>query len=286
MEVFSSCIRGAIIASPGKTLYVADYASIEVRVLFWLAGHAEGVKAYVENQDLYKDMATKIYNQKLEKITGEQRQVGKFAILGAGYGMGPDRFQGQCKQYGVEITEELAAISIAAYRETHAPVVMLWRGYESAARQAIQNPGKGFSVGKTRWVKEGKFLWCILPSGRKLAYYEPVIKLEKKFGSVRPAIYHYGVNPVSKKWELSSTYGGMLTENVTQATARDLMAEAMLRVEAAGYEIVLSVHDELLAEKAKGSVSEFESLMSELPPWASGCPIAAAGWSGNRYGKG
>lgn len=103
----------------------------------------------------------------------------------------------------------------------------------------------------------------------------------------RAVLYHYGVNPLTRKWDLSGTYGGRLCENVVQAVARDLMAEAMLRIESRGYEIVLSVHDELLAERQKGlgAIDEFENLMAELPIWAEGCPVKVEGWKGPRYRK-
>lgn len=101
----------------------------------------------------------------------------------------------------------------------------------------------------------------------------------------RATLYHWGANPLSKQWELSGTYGGKLVENITQAVARDLMAEAMLRVEEAGYRVVLSVHDELVAENERGSVEEFENLMGQLPAWAKGLPVKVAGWAGQRYRK-
>ena len=108
-----------------------------------------------------------------------------------------------------------------------------------------------------------------------------------KFGEKKPVLLHMGVNSLTKKWEEQRTWGGVLTENVVQAISRDLMAEAMLRIDDAGYKIVLSVHDELLAEKpiGEGNLEEFENLMAELPDWASGCPVKAKGWQGDRYRK-
>lgn len=287
MEAFSNCLRSVITPAENHNLYVADYAAIEVRVLFWLAGHTAGLQAFIEKRDLYKEMAMDIYRIRgLEDVTLPQRQLGKGAILGAGFGMGPDRFVVQCAAQGIFIDENMSKVAIKAYRTTHSPVVKLWYGYEAAARQAILNPGKGFSVGRTRWFKEGRFLYCTLPSGRKLAYCDPVVKVEMtKWGEPKQALFHWGVNGTTKQWELQKTWGGTLCENVTQASARDLMAAAMLRIDAADYKIILSVHDELISERKGGSLSEYIDLMTVIPDWAKGCPVSAEGWSGKRYGK-
>lgn len=294
MEAFASCLRGCIVAPKGKEFFCADYASIEARVLFWLANHTQGIKAFVDARPVYEEMAAVIYNiDHYENVTKEQRQVGKQAFLGCGYGMGPKKFKGTCENFGMQVTDELAQTAVKAYREFHSPVVGLWSNLEKAAVAAVIDQKRKFIINNTKWWVKMNFLWCELPSGRRLAYYKPQIKYEPTpWGEKRPVLYHYSVNPLSKKWELAHTYGGKLTENVVQAVARDLMAAAMLRIEDAGYEIVLSVHDELLAERKKGegSLEEFEDLMAaglngDEPAWAIGCPIKVSGWVGERYKK-
>lgn len=289
MDVFSSCLRSVIIASEGKELFCADYAAIEARALFWTAGHTEGVKAFAEDMPIYEIMAQLIYRVKhLEDVTKDQRFVGKQTILGAGYGMGWKKFVDQCEKFGVQIAPDVAKLAIDTYRETHHPVPALWRALEKAAIMATLHPGNVFRTDKTKWWTDRGFLWCELPSKRKLAFYGPGIKhVDTPWGEKRPALYHWGVDGISKKWVYAGTYGGKLTENVVSAIARDLMAEAMLRLEAQGYGIVLSVHDELLAERDRGTgrLDEFEKLMATVPPWACGLPVKVSGWTGPRYKK-
>jgi DNA polymerase len=135
---------------------------------------------------------------------------------------------------------------------------------------------------------EGRFLHCELPSGRWLGYPDPEIREKPTpWGEMRPVLTFMGIDQYSKQWTRQSAYGGLLTENVTQAVARDLMAEAMVRCYHSGiYEVILSVHDELIAEGDEGHpVHEFEQLMSRTSSWAAGLPVAAEGWSGFRYRK-
>ncbi len=291
MSLFSSCLRGMIVASPGKILDVADYAAIEARIVFWVADHDKGLEAYRQNRPMYEELATKIFNQELKNITKDQRFVGKQATLGCGFGMGPDKFGATCKMFGHDVSDELARTAVYTYRKENAPVAKLWGRLEKAAIAAIENPGKIFSINHTKWFIRGRFLYCQLPSGRRLAYCDPeIIHIKNKWGDKKPTIYHWGADAVTKKWTKQKTWGGTLTENVVQAIARDLMAAAMLRIEATGmWEIILSVHDELLGERdAKdfgSSNEEFCQLMAALPDWAEGMPVAVEGWSGKRYRK-
>jgi len=303
MEVFSSNIRGCVIATPGKEIFCSDYAAIEARVLFWIAGHDVGCQMFADGIDLYKNMATKIYGVKLEDVTKDQRQLGKKAILGCGYGMGPVKFEESCEQEGITLegevvklvtlrgvfdTKQLAIDAVESYRETHSLVPKLWGNLQRAAMYAVSNPGKSVTINRTKWFVKNDFLWCELPSGRRLAYYKPLIRHERdKFKNLKPTLYHYGINNTTRQWELQKTWGGTLTENVVQAVARDFMADAMLRIEAAGYEVILSVHDELVAERniGEGTIEEYESLMSTVPEWGRGCPIKVEGWVGKRYRK-
>lgn len=288
MEVLSSCLRNTIVAPKGRIFYCGDYAAIEARKLFWLAKHDAGVEAFHNNEPMYEQMAAIIYNVPLEKVTSEMRFVGKQAVLGCGYGMGWKKFIGQCAQFGVTVTEEVAKKAVYAYRDFHAPVPQLWKNYERAAVAAVLNPGKKYSINHTTWYMRGLFLYCVLPSGRRLAYYGPRVRYENTpWGEKRPVLYHWGVDSRTKKWVIQKTWGGTLTENVCQAMSRDFMAEAMLRLDRHGYTVVLSVHDELLCEhdEGKGSVEEFCALMATRPDWAAGAPVKVEGWTGNRYRK-
>lgn len=289
MEAFSSCLRSMIMATPGKEIFCGDFNAIETRVLFWLAGEKAGLKAFHEGADIYKIMAARIYGVPVEKVTDAQRELGKRAVLGCGYGMGWKKFKETCKTNGnLIITEDLAKAAVNAYRALYVTVRRLWSNYESAAIYAVQNRGKKVTINKTTWWVSGKFLYCQLPSGRRLAYYGPEIRHKMTpWGEKAPMLMYWGEDSYTKKWRREGTYGGKITENVVQAVARDLMAEAMVRIEDAGYEVTLTVHDEVKAEreKGKGTVGEFTNLMAALPGWADGCPVKVKAWCGPRYKK-
>lgn len=288
LDVFSSCLRSMIRASDGKELFGGDFAGIEVRVLFWVARHEAGLQAFRDLRDLYIEQATEIYKRKITKDDKVERQLGKKVILGAGFGLGKDRFFDSCKEDGIEITKELAASAIAAYRTTHSPVPKLWKNLERAAIAAVENRGKKYTINRTSWWVEGEFLYCELPSKRRLAYFGPSVKYRTTpWGEKKPTLHHFDVHPKTKKWVEVHTWGGTLTENVVQAVARDLMTEAMPRAEEKSYELLFTVHDELLAErdKGKGSEKEFEDLMSVPPTWAEGLPVKVEASVGLRYKK-
>lgn len=283
----SGVIRGVFIPADGCEFYGGDYSAIEARVLFWLSGEKRGTEMFDRGEDPYKDLATTIYTKKLEDITKDEREMGKRGILGCGYGMGKDKFQATCWQFArVQISAELADRVVTAYRDKYRTVVGMWRNQEFAVKEAIENPGKTVPCGRVHWKVQGRYLLCALPSGRLLSYFDPAIEMmETSWGEMKPTITYWSVDSMTKQWAKTKTYGGKLTENLCQAVARDLMAEAMLRVEAAGYNVVLSVHDELLAERAGGSVEEFENLMATRPDWAKSLPVKAEGWHGKRYQK-
>jgi DNA polymerase len=288
MEALSSCVRGSFAASPGHDWFAADFNAIEARVLFWMAGHTEGLWLFNGERDPYKDQACPIYGKRIEDITDDERQVGKFVFLGSGYQMGPPKFKSQAKeQHGIVISLDLAKRGIKAYRTKHAPVVRMWGNLQRAAISAVLNPGKSYTVNRTKWMMRGDFLCSELPSGRQLKYYKPSVRWEVKWDRKIPVLYHWRVNPKTKQWENRGTYGGRLTENCVSGTSRDLMVTAQLRTQAAGYISLITVHDELNAEKkkGKGKLTEFEALMAELPPWAAGLPVKVKGWQDVRYRK-
>lgn len=346
MRFLSDCIRGAIVARDGKDLMVADYAAIEARVVFWLAGDDQALNVFREGKDIYMDMATGVYGYPVvdKKKQADERQFGKQGILGLGFEMGFVTFLLTCRKYDITFKESmvrkivqgsdyaryqeqiekylrgdkrrvrrleeadedpsrvmheliLMKYTVDTYRERYPEVTQMWRDQEAAALQATLHPGRVVECkrGRNTWVVEDDFLKTYLPSGRALHYYDPR-PMKKKTpwknpdGSpvFKPAVTFMAQNPINKKWERTDTYGGSLVENITQATARDLMAGAMVRAEESGkYEVVLSVHDELICEvdEGTGDVKEFESMMAETPGWAHGCPVEAEGWCGKRYRK-
>jgi DNA polymerase len=174
------------------------------------------------------------------------------------------------------------------WRQKHPATVALWAGLENAARDAVATPGAIATYGRISYVVKRGFLWCRLPSGRCLAYGGPRVEQRKTpWGDTKPSVTALGVNSVTKKWERFALYGGLATENVVQAIARDLMAQGMLNADRAGYPIVLTVHDEAVADVPNGfgSLAEFERHLCTLPEWASGLPLVAAGYEAQAYRK-
>jgi DNA polymerase len=299
LNVISDCLRAMIVAAPGHDLVAADFANIEGRVLAWLAGEdwkLDAFRAYDEGHgaDLYKLAYARAYGLEAADITKDQRQVGKVMELALGYQGGVGAFQTMARGYGVKITDEQADEIKTRWREAHPATKLFWRQLERSAIHATEDPGRVTKAGKILFRKNGSFLWARLPSGRSLCYPYPRI-VEKTLPwrdehgepATGQALEYDGVDPVTKHWGPTDTYGGKLAENVTQAVARDILAAAMLRLEQHGYPIVMHVHDEIVAEipEDHGSVEEMERIMEETPQWAAGLPIAAEGWRGKRYRK-
>jgi DNA polymerase len=263
----------------------ADYSAIEARVLAYLAQDEKSLAAYREGIDVYKIMASKIYGCGTALITASQRQLGKQAVLGCGYGLGHKKFKLTCEGYGIAITPKLAEIAVNAYRENHPEVVNFWRNLEEACISAVQYPNSTFSCGYVAVKVVRDWLFIRLPSGRKLHYYKPhMAPVKTPWGEMKNAL-HYTCN-VMGKGVVESTYGGALVENCTQAVARDIMAYAMLELDTAGFDIVLTVHDEILREMENADrAAEFVKIMESPPDWAKGIPLNVGTWIGQRYKK-
>jgi hypothetical protein len=211
--------------------------------------------------------------------------MGPVLAHNCGFGMGASKFHGTCEKYGIIITEETAQTVVDSYRRKYWRVKDLWHAQESAAIAAVVSR-KAQTEGWVTWSREDPFLFCELPSGRRLAYPFPEVRQHATpWGEMRPQLTFMSVNAYTRKWTRGHTYGGSIVENITQAVARDVMAEAMVRCENHGYPIVLSVHDELIAESATGSIGEFERLVAEVPDWCDGLPIAVEGFETTRYRK-
>jgi DNA polymerase len=285
MEALSSCVRGMITTPPGKILMVADYSAIEARVLAWLAGQDDVTQVFRGHGKIYEHTASQIYNKDMDDISKDERFVGKVATLALGYQGGKIAFQSMAKNYSVQIDEEMATRVVTDWRSANKQITSLWKHIEQAAIATVKNPCKPQEYRGIRFSCHSGFLFCQLPSKRQIAYYDPEIG-EGMYGNQQ--VTYMGVNGVTRKWERTATYGGSLVQSIVQAVARDLLAFAMLNIEKAGYEIVLTVHDEIIAEvdKSTGSVEEFEVLMEKLPEWAEGLPLKAEGYSCARYQKG
>jgi len=300
--VVSSLLRSMIVAGPGRILRSGDYSQIEARVIAWIAGQEDLLDLFARGGKVYEDMASTIFDKPLEEIAKDsfERQIGKNSILGCGFGMGADRFADQVwEQTGIVLDRgdpeegrpDMAQKVIDTYRAKNHRIKSFWDEIYSAAYSATLHPGKAFHCGREGCIRFKVYqdvLWCTLPSGRHLAYSIPRIEDRMTpWGEMRPTLTYCGVTGPARKWKRVSTYGGHLTENVVQAIARDCMAEAWLRLEIAGYPIIMTVHDELVAEPraGHGSQEEFERILATRPAWAPDLPIAVEGWEGDRYRK-
>ncbi len=302
--VVSEMLRATLTGGPGNELIAGDFSGIEARVVNWVAGQEDmldnfrALDAGDKTRDPYIINAMRYYKLPFEQIKKiPHRQTGKFQELGCGFGMGAKTGRVQAKDvYGLDITEEETQELVTNYRQTHAEVKKFWKTINNASIAAVEYPGTNVRFGPLQnmvFTKRGAYLYLMLPSKRPLVYALPKI-VERVAPWSTPekpattqAVRIFAVNPKTKVWSPQDMYGGIWTENVVQAIARDLMAEAKLRVRAAGYPSNLTVHDEVVAEVPAGfgDVKEYERLLTELPEWAAGLPVAAEAWRGFRYRK-
>ena len=319
-SIMGGCIRGLIIAAPGKELLCSDYSAIEAVVIAMLAGEQWRIDVFNTHGKIYEMCAAKITGVPFEEMmeykarTGQshphRKPFGKVPELASGYG----GWIGAWNQFGADefFSQDEIKKNILKWRDDSPAIVELWGGQyrkhpdkwqfewelygcEGMAIKAVLEPGTWFTY---KWLRYGVFndiLYCLLPSGRCISYHQPQLttvnsRMDKKL--LQYSLSHMIYNTNSKKgrigWTRVETYGGMLVENATQAVARDIIAHAMPKLEAAGYPVVAHVHDEVISEvdAGFGSIEEFESIMMDLPDWAAGWPIkAAGGWRGHRYRK-
>jgi len=280
----SGSLRGLFCAAPGADLICSDYSAIEAVILAELAGETWRQEVFRTHGKIYEMSASKITGIPFDEITPSIRKIGKIAELASGYqgGVGAWRRFGADEYVGSD--SDIAA-AIKRWRAESPAIVRFWYGIEDAAKNAIAAPGAAFSYRDIIFQtdKNRAHLFCRLPSGRYLTYHEPALAQD-----TRGAKITYKGWATIGGWITQDTYGGKLTENIVQATARDILCHALVELERAGYPVVLHVHDEIIAEVAEntGAIEEFEKIMSQMPPWAAGWPIfARGGWREKKYRK-
>ena len=291
MEVISSMLRSMFVAKPGHRFITMDYNAIEARVLAWLAGQADLVELFRSGGRVYEDMAATIFGVSASEIVkgSKERHVGKEAVLGLGYQMGWSKFQMRCaSQAKVDLSDDQAREAVTAYRAKNDQIVSLWRDMEQGALSATNLKPVKLRGGKIQFFRVDDWLVMRLPSKRTLKYFQPrVVVRDTPWGTTKECVQITGMNSVTRQWETQYLYGGLLVENAVQAIARDLLADAMLALDAAEYPIVLTVHDEVVMEPENGfgSKEDVERIMQTVPSWAEGCPVTVEGWEGERYRK-
>lgn len=324
MQITSSCIRGVIVAPTGKKLVVSDLSNIEGRVQAWLAGeewklHAFRAFDHGIGPDLYKLAYGKSFGVQPDAVTKDQRQIGKVQELALGYEGGVGAFVTFAEVYGIDL-EDLAikvlpiapswAIDDAegfydwtveqkrptfglsreafvacetvkrGWRQAHSEITQHWAELRLATISAIEQPGTTFPCRRLKIRRDGSWLRIGLPSGRAICYPSPQV--------MDNAITYMGVHQFSRKWSRLKTYGGKIFENVCQAVARDVMANNMPHIDSRGFDICLTVHDELITEAPDSpeyTHAGLASLMAAPPAWALDMPLAATGFETYRYKK-
>lgn len=283
-SVLSQLIRTALVAREGKIFKVADLSAIEARVLAWLAGEEKVLEVFRTHGKIYEATAAMMFNVPLESVTkgSEMRQRGKTASLACGYQGGANAIT--TMDTDKKIPDEVKPGLVKAWRAAHPNIVRFWYRSQDCAIKALQNPGQKVPLSKGAYfITHRNALLFYLPSGRYLMYPEAYIA-EGQYG---PQVRFMGADQTTGKWTRQSTYGGKLVENLVQAVARDVLMVGMYNLVRAGYDIVFSVHDEIVTEMDhdKGSLEEIENLMCKMPEWADGLPLAAEGFESHYYRK-
>jgi len=294
VKAVATGLRFAVIAEPGYAISDGDFAGIEMRVDLAMAGQHDKCALLASGADVYLDMACDIYKVpkgSLTKKDVEKRTIGKNTVLGCGFQMGGDTFHDKyCPHMPIKFAHEV----VDAYRQSWAPLVpKLWRGLQDAALNAVYNQSHAESHGIAyEFVQSGMHKWlaCHLPDGQTMWYYDPhIAHRAMPWDETDVRMGWSFMSWKDGQWKRIHAYGGLLTENAVQKFARGLLVEAMYRCEAAGFPIILTVHDAIMAEplSVNADWSVFKSIMEETTAAAKayGVPIAVEGYVGDRWRK-
>jgi DNA polymerase len=308
MAVATSCIRASFRAPDGKKLVVCDLGAIENRVLGWVADCDLILKVFRDKLDPYVSFGVFMYDEPYEVLIldKDKRQQAKPAVLGAGYRLGggqlgTDRYGNEIKtglwgyaaNMGVEMSQEECQRVVAIFRETYHEVVQLWYDLEAASFGCLD--GGRYEVGRCVFEAFGgtdrydrKLMRITLPSGRCLHYIRPRIEKREFFGKPKDTFTYEGIDQLTRLWERTTTHGGKLTENIVQAIARDLLLNGMFLADDLGFEIVGTVHDEIISlvdvDSPMGVVQLRECMIAQ-PEWALDLPLDAEGYDDSPYYK-
>lgn len=281
--IVSEMMKGFLIGP----FVVGDFSTIEPRVLGWMAGDEDQLTLFRSGGDPYCTLASEIYNRTITKKDVGERFMGKQGELGCGYGLGPDGFQFMLDDtYDVQITDLLSEQVVNAYKRRHPMIVKFWKRLNDGFVYTLAK--KAPSIKVTRNIRMGylehggrPYLWMEIPSGRKLYYGDPELVTTRR----GPAVSYYGRDRYSGGWSRVRTYGGKLAENATQATARDIMGRAMLRLEEERYLLEMTVHDEAASQDDGRPLATYKGIMEIVPEWAVGLPIKVDAYKTLRYRK-
>ena len=291
-DTLSQLIRTAFVPSEGHKFVVADFSAIEARVIAWLAGEQWVNEVFATHGKIYEATASQMFHVPIENIAKGHpeyalRQKGKVATLALGYQGGTSALIAM-GALNMGLSEEELPDIVTRWRGANKQICALWYAVENAALAAMRT-AQPQGIRGLIFALEGDlvygqtFLTVRLPSGRKLYYPKPFLK-ENQFG--KEAVHYYTVGQQTRKWEITSTYGGKMTENIVQAVARDCLAVTLDRIAAKGLQVVFHVHDEVIIDAPmETTVEEICGLMAEPIPWAPGLILKGAGFEGQYYKK-
>jgi len=280
MQSISDSLRAFIKAPDGYRFVVSDLAQIEARILPWLARDFKTLIVFRTGGDIYKAAAARIFDVQVDQVTKDQRFIGKTATLALGYGGGAKAFAGMARNFGVDISEDKADEIKISWRTKHRPIVLLWSEVDSAARRAIRYPRRVFQAARCLFSFDKGSMRIQLPSTRRLFYQGAKLDEREEMTSL---------TKTNNGWERVKLWGGLLTENIVQAIARDILAHGMFEAERYGFKIIFHVHDELVCEVPTGdeelTPNLLEECMTTQPDWCMDLPLAAEGAVMKRYRK-
>ncbi len=276
-DALKSMLRPALVAD--HSFVVADWSAIEGRVNPWLCGAEAKLDIFRQRLDPYKVNAAATYGVRYEDVTDEQRQVGKVQELALGFGGSTGAFAAMGRGYGVRFEEAQARRIVDAWRRANPWAVMFWQDLERAYMSAMRHPGHEFTAGRITYVYDKQHLWYMLPSGRVLCY--PFAKFEGEHLTYAKASWKPAAD--ATEWPRARLWGGLACENVTQASAHDILRAALRQCDG----VVAHVHDEIVIETAEPERvrAELERIMVTPPDWAVGLPLAVEAKIMAKYGK-
>jgi len=285
--MLSELIRTALIPEPGHQFLVADFSAIEARVIAWFAKEQWRLDTFEAGGDIYCASASQMFHVPVVKHgeNGHLRQKGKVAELALGYGGGVNAL----KAFGADkmgMTDEEMANTVDLWRGASPRIVDMWKTLERAAvRTVVKRVPSRDPISKARFDFDHGILFMTLPSGRRIAYYGAAYE-ESRWKNGK-ALSYMGVDQKTKKWSRIETWGGKLTENLVQSTARDCLRDAMLALDAADFDIRAHVHDEVIITEPIGgrTVEEVSAIMGAPLSWAPGLPLRADGYACSSYRK-
>lgn len=291
MDELSSLVRSVIKAPAGQTFVDADFSSIENRVASWIAGQSDKVEMFRKGLDEYKTFASSsLYRVPYDEVTSDMRQISKSAVLGCMFGQGARGLIEYAEGMGVTLSVTQSEQAVKAYRQEYAKVKSAWYEYEKAAISAVNVPETPIRSGHVLFKFTKGALLMQLPSGRIICWQLPKVEAQlTPWGEMRDGVTVFNQNTMTRKWGRNKLIGSSMFQSAVQATARDMLTEAMLRLEENGFEMVNTIHDEILLltkeADAESALDRVIQIMTTPPKWAPDFPLAAEGWVGDRYRK-